>query len=87
MEIEDKIIWLEKNFWDQLRDLPEDQEAADLVDWFLKVRNYLKNQKVLSNKSKQKKLTKFFRGNLENVKNAIKYFIALLPPVELLQIT
>lgn len=36
-EIEDKIIWLEKNFWDQLRDLLEDQEAADLVDWFLKV--------------------------------------------------
>ena len=34
--IEDERIWSEK-FWDELRDILEDSEADDLVDWFLKV--------------------------------------------------
>ena len=37
MGIEDKRIWLEDNFWYELRHILEDTEPDDLVDWFLKV--------------------------------------------------
>ena len=32
--IEYKRIWLEEMFCDELRDILEDSEADDLVDWF-----------------------------------------------------
>ena len=32
----DKRIWLGEQFWDELRDILEDWEADDLVDWFLR---------------------------------------------------
>ena len=32
----DKRIWLGVQFWDELRDILEDWEADDLVDWFLR---------------------------------------------------
>ena len=56
--IEDKRIWLEEKFWDELRDILEDSGAADLIDWFLKVLNHLDKQKKLDSKRKRKKLTK-----------------------------
>ena len=43
--IEDKRIWIEEKFWNELRDILEDSEADDLVDRFLKVLNYLDKQK------------------------------------------
>ena len=43
--IEDKRIWIEEKFWNELRDIFEDSEADDLVDRFLKVLNYLDKQK------------------------------------------
>ena len=50
--IEDKRIWLEENFRDESRDILEDAEADDLVDWFLKVLNYLDKQKKSDGKRK-----------------------------------
>ena len=50
--IEDKRIWLEENFRDESRDILEDAEADDLVDWFLKVLNYLDEQKKSDSKRK-----------------------------------
>ena len=50
--IEDKRIWLEENFRDESRDILEDAEADDLVDWFLKVLNYLDKQKKSDSKRK-----------------------------------
>ena len=58
--IEDKRIWLEEKFWDELRDISEDSEADDLVDLLLKVLNYLDKQKKSDSKRKRKKLTKLF---------------------------
>ena len=52
----------------------EDSEADDLVDWFLKVSNYLDKQKKLDSKRKRKKLTKFFRDNPGNVLNTVEDF-------------
>ena len=52
----------------------EDSEADDLIDWFLKVLNYLDKQKKLDSKRKRKKLTKLFRDNPENVLNAVECF-------------
>ena len=52
----------------------EDSEADNLVDWFLKVLNYLSKQKKSDSKRKRKKLTKLFRDNSENVLNAVEYF-------------
>ena len=49
---EDKRIWLEENFRDESRDILEDAEADDLVDWFLKVLNYLDKQKKSDSKRK-----------------------------------
>ena len=72
--IEDKRIWMEEKFWDELRDILEDSEAEDLVDWFLKVLNYLDKQKKSDSKRKRKKLTKRFRDNPESVLNAAEYF-------------
>ena len=72
--IEDKRIWMEEKFWDELRDILEDSEAEDLVDWFLKVLNYLDKQKKSDSKRKRRKLTKLFRDNPENILNAVKYF-------------
>ena len=43
--IEDKRIWIEEKFWNELRDILEASEADDLVDRFLKVLNYLDKQK------------------------------------------
>ena len=43
--IEDKRIWIEEKFWNELRYIFEDSEADDLVDRFLKVLNYLDKQK------------------------------------------
>ena len=43
--IEYKRISLEENFRDESRDILEDAEADDLVDWPLKVLNYLNKQK------------------------------------------
>ena len=71
---EDKRIWMEEKFWDDLRDMLEGWEADDLVDWFLKVLNYLDKQKKSDCKRKRKKLTKLFRDNPENVLNAVEYF-------------
>ena len=73
--IEDKRIWLEEKFWDKLRDILEDSEADDLVDWCLKVLNYLDKQKKSDSQRKRKKLTKLFRNNPENTVNAVEYFI------------
>ena len=50
--IEDKRIWLEENFRDESRDILEDAEADDLVDWPLKVLNYLNKQKKSDSKRK-----------------------------------
>ena len=50
--IEDKRIWLEENFRDESRDILEDAEADDLVDWPLKVLNYLDKQKKSDSKRK-----------------------------------
>ena len=50
--IEDKRIWLEENFRDESRHILEDAEADDLVDWFLKVLNYLDKQKKSDSKRK-----------------------------------
>ena len=72
--IEDKRIWMEEKFWDELRNILEDLEADDLADWFLKVLNYLDKQKKSDSKRKRKKLTKLFRDNPENVLNAAEYF-------------
>ena len=72
--IEDKRIWLEKKFWDELRDILEDSGADDLIDWFLKVLNHLDKQKKLDSKRKRKKLTKLFRDNPGSVLNAVEYF-------------
>ena len=72
--IEDIRIWMEENFWDELRDILEDSETEDLVDWFLKVLNYLDKQKKSDSKRKRKKLTKHFRDNPENVLNVAEYF-------------
>ena len=72
--IVDKRIWMEEKFWNELRDIFEDSEADDLVDWFLKVLNYLDKQKKSDSKRKRKKLTKLFRDNPENVLNAVEYF-------------
>ena len=72
--IEYKRIWLEEMFCDELRDILEGSEADDLVDWFLKVLNYLGKQKKLDSKRKEKKLTKLFRDNPENVQSAMEYF-------------
>ena len=72
--IEDKRIWMEEKFWDELRNILEDLEADDLADWFLKVLNYLDKQKKSDSKRKRKKLTKLFRDNPENVLNAVDYF-------------
>ena len=72
--IEDKRTWLEEKFWDELRDILKDSEADDLVDWFLNVLNYLNKQKKSDGKRKQKKLTKLFRDNPENVLSAMGYF-------------
>ena len=52
LRIEDKRIWLEENFRDESRDILEDAEADDLVDWFLKVLNYLDKQKKSDSKRK-----------------------------------
>ena len=71
--IEDKRIWMEEKFWDELRDILEDSEADDLVDGFLKVLNYLEKQKKSDSKIKRKKLTKLFRDNPENVLTAVEY--------------
>ena len=65
---------MEEKFWDELRDILEDSEADDLVDWFLKVLNYLDKQKKSDSKRKRKKLTKLFRENAENVLSAVEYF-------------
>ena len=43
--IEDKRIWMEEKFWDELRDLLEYSEVGNLDDWFLKVLDYLDKQK------------------------------------------
>ena len=72
--IEDIRIWMEENFWDELRDILGDSETEDLVDWFLKVLNYLDKQKKSDSKRKRKKLTKHFRDNPENVLNVAEYF-------------
>ena len=58
--IEDKRIWLEENFRDESRDILEDAEADDLVDWFLKVLNYLDKQKKSDSKRKQKTSQKMY---------------------------
>ena len=50
--IEYKRISLEENFHDESRDILEDAEADDLVDWFLKVLNYLDKQKKSDSKRK-----------------------------------
>ena len=50
--IEYKRISLEENFRDESRDILEDAEADDLVDWFLKVLNYLDKQKKSDSKRK-----------------------------------
>ena len=52
LRIEDKRIWLEENFRDESRDILEDAEADDLVDWPLKVLNYLNKQKKSDSKRK-----------------------------------
>ena len=72
--IEDKKIWLKEKFCDELRDILEDSEVDDLVDWFLKVLSYLDEQKKSDSKRKRKKLAKLFRDNPENVLNAVAYF-------------
>ena len=72
--IEDKRTWLKETFWDELRDILEDLAADDLVDWFLKVLNYLDKQKNLDSKRKRKKLINLFRDSSENVLNAVEYF-------------
>ena len=72
--IEDKRVWMEEKFWNELRDIFEDSEADDLVDWFFKVLNYLDQQKKSDSKRKRKKLTKLFRDNPENILNAVEYF-------------
>ena len=41
LRIEDKRILMEEKFWDELRDILDDSEADDLIDWFFKVLNYL----------------------------------------------
>ena len=74
MGIEDKRIWLEEKFWDELRGILKDSEADDLVDWFLKVLNYLDKQKKSDSRRKQKKLTKLFRDKPEYVLSAVEYF-------------
>ena len=48
--IEYKRISLEENFRDESRDILEDAEADDLVDWPLKVLNYLNKQKKIEYK-------------------------------------
>ena len=50
--IEYKRISLEENFRDESRDILEDAEADDLVDWPLKVLNYLNKQKKSDSKRK-----------------------------------
>ena len=50
--IEYKRISLEENFRDESRDILEDVEADDLVDWPLKVLNYLNKQKKSDSKRK-----------------------------------
>ena len=50
--IEYKRISLEENFRDESRDILEDAEADDLVDWPLKVLNYLDKQKKSDSKRK-----------------------------------
>ena len=72
--IRDKRIWLEENVWDELRELLEEKEADNLLDWFLKVSNYLDKQKKLDGKRKPTRLTKLFRDNPENRLSAIQYF-------------
>ena len=52
----------------------KDSEVDNLIDWFLKVLNYLDKQKKSDSKRKRKKLTKLFRDNPENVLNAVEYF-------------
>ena len=76
--IEDKRIRLEEKFWDELKDILEDSEVDDLVDWFLRVLNYLDKQKKSDSKRKRKKPTKFFRDNPENVLSAVEYFNDIL---------
>ena len=65
--IEDKRIWLQEKFWDELRDILEDLEADDLVDCFMKVLNYLDKEKKLDSKRKWKKLTKLFRDKTQKM--------------------
>ena len=48
--IDHKRIWLEEKFWGELRDILEDLQADDLVDWYLEVLNYLVKQKKLDSK-------------------------------------
>ena len=50
--IEYKRISLEENFRDESRDILEDAEADDLVDWPLKVLNYLNKLKKSDSKRK-----------------------------------
>ena len=52
----------------------KDSEVDNLIDWFLKVLNYLDKQKKSDSKRKRRKLTKLFRDNPENILNAVKYF-------------
>ena len=63
---------MEEKFWNELRDIFEDSEADDLVNWFLKVLNYLDKQNKSDSKRKRKKLTKLFRDNPENILNAVE---------------
>ena len=52
----------------------KDSEVDNLIDWFLKVLNYLDKQKKSDSKRERKKLIKLFKDNLENVLNAVEYF-------------
>ena len=72
--MEDKKISLQEKFCDELRDILEDSEVDNVVDWFLKVLSYLDDQKKSESKRRRKKLAKLFRDNPENVLNAVAYF-------------
>ena len=65
---------MEEKFWDEVRDILQDSQADNLIDWFLKLLNYLDKQKKSDSKRKRKKLIKLFKDSPENVLNAVEYF-------------